>query len=459
MFGNNSSGFSFGGNNNNTAKPASSGGMFGSNNTANKPTFGFGNNNSNNNTSGNKPTFGFGNSSNTNNSSSNGFSLGNNSTNSNTGGFSFGNKPTLGQSNTNKPTFGFGNNGTTSGGLFGNNNNNNNNNNNSNNGGLFGNKPSTTSGGLFGNKPAASGGLFGNKPAASGGLFGSNTQSSGFSFGNNNNSNNNNNNNTGLFGQNNQQQLQQQQQQMPQLTSMTKVSDLPAPMKQQLEELDGYIQTQVAISEYLKNNEADHKELIDSIPRDINYLEKKYVATNQALSSDFKFIDDFKSKTLESFNDWVEKLIKVYLQLTNPMSSPVGSRGQATASSKVVIGVNGVRNSVSGNQQTQKKQLLVDKNAPLNVSQILNSFYLSKIEDFNASIDKYQSVLKEVEDSINSLDKSSQNGLPIAVGSNHGLEMVVSTLQEEFKLYVELANEFAEIHHKVIRTTGGPDSF
>ncbi|VEU21783.1 DEKNAAC102781 [Brettanomyces naardenensis] len=452
MFGNNS-GFSFGN------KPASNtgntGGLFGSN-TANKPT-GFGGN----------TTSGFGG------NTASGFGgnttsgLGGNSTS----GFG-GNTTTAGFGNTtsgfgSKPAgtgFSFGGNtagqggstgtGNATTGLFGNN---------SASGGLL--KPATSINTNSGSAPFAlkpsSGGLF-SKPAASGGLFGSNTTSSGFSFGSganngantttnntlfaNNNINNGNNNNNN----NNAPQLQ--------LTSMTKVSDLPEGFRKQLEQLDEYIQTQVAISEYLKNNEGEHKELIESIPRDINFLEKKYVATNQALNSDLKFIETFKTKTLESFNDWVEKLIKVYLQLTNPMSRSSNDQNRASNSATVVIGVNGSRSGTSQGQQKQK-QAPSDKDTPLNVTQILNSYYVSKIEDFKESIGKYQLVLQEVENSINDLDKASVNGGGMALGSGDGIQMVVSTLQEEFKLYVELANEFAEIHHRVNRVIGGPEAF
>ncbi|GME90091.1 unnamed protein product [Ambrosiozyma monospora] len=242
---------------------------------------------------------------------------------------------------------------------------------------------------------------------------------------------------------------------------MTKVSDLPEPIQKQLEQLDQYIQKQVAIAEYLKDNKSSHQDLIESIPRDITFLEKKYVSTNQSLNTDLKFAESFKNQTLESFNEWVEKLIKVYLQLTNPIigSSSVNDQSKSSSTPTLIIGVNGNRTSntpqISKPQQSNSSD--DKKESPLNVTRILNSYYVTKIEDFKDKIEKYQLILQEVENSINDLDKNSLNrGMH---GGANGLEMIVSTLQEEFKLYVEIANEFAEIHHNVGKLKGSRDEF
>lgn len=500
MFGSNnkpaSTGFSFG-NNAGSNMGANTGGGFGlgnANNNTNKP--GFSLNGNNGNTSGG---FGFGNNTAAN-SANKGLGFGGSNANTNTGGFGANNTTNTGFGANNQSGGMFGNNNNQSGGLFGNNSNNNqsggmfgsntaNNNANNSTGGMFGNNNTNTGGGLFGNKPNAqtttttgmfgnnastgnsmfgnkpanSGGLFGNnqstfgnnqstfgnnqstfgnKPSgATGGLFGSNTASSGFGFGNNQSQNQN--------------QVLGQAAQPIQLTAMTKVSDLPENFRKELEQMDEYIQTQVAISEYLKNNEVRHKDLIESIPRDIDYLEKKYVSTNQALDSDLRFIENFKDKVLESFSDWVEKLIAVYLQLTNPMSGSSNDQAQASSSGKVLIGVNGMRSDTQQQQQPPPAQpQSKDKSSPLNVAEILGSYYVTKIEDFKQNISKYQLILNEVEESINDLDKSSLNGRQRSLDANYGLELVVSTLQEEFKLYVELANDFAETHHQINRIAG-----
>ena len=408
-------GFSFGGSggattNNNNATTGTSGGLFGSKAATGATTgFGFGNNNNNNSTG------------------SGGFSFGSNTGGSQGGGL-FGNKSLTTTSAA--PT----------GGLFGNTNNNNSSlNAGGTSGGLFGNNSASTPGNsLFGNNNASSQFSFGARPQSSatgGSLFGANT--------------------LGLVGQ--QQQQQQQQNQLPQLTAMTKVADLPPPVQEELKQLDEYIQTQVSIAEYLKNQKSEHQELIISVPRDISYLEKTYASTNQALIADLKFVESFKSKTLESFNDWVEKLIKVFLQLTNPMSNSSNDQGQVQGSSKVIIGVSGNRTeSPQQQQQQQQKQGQNDKSTSINITAVLNSYYIEKIEDFKDKIEKYELILQEVENCVSDLDNSS---IPATVEGRGGLEMVINTLQEEFKLYVELTNEFAEIHHNVSKLSGGKDSF
>ncbi|KAG7792641.1 hypothetical protein KL929_001373 [Ogataea haglerorum] len=430
-----------------------SGGLFGQNNasTAPKPAFSFGNNPNNTNQTGASANtgFSFGGATNTQNNTQTGTQSGTQS------GSLFGSSSTPAPSTNTGFSFGGANNAT--------------NNTSSTSTGLFGNKP----GGLFGQPSQSSGtgsSLFGgNQQPGSGGLLGNQqntTGTSGSLFGNQQNSSSggttsflsNQQNTSGtsgaLFG-NQQQNTNLSQSELPPLNPMTKVSDLPEAFQKELEQLDQYIQTQVAIAERLKNDEDEHKELINSIPRDIDFLEKRYFSTNQALNSDLKFVESFKNKTLENFDNWVEKLIKVYLQLTNPMILGMSNNEQAKSADGTVtqiIGVKGVRTAGLLQSQASKSQQL-DKDSHVNVPQILNSYYSAKIEEFRQNIEKYQLILQEVENSISDLDKVSLSGGP-ATGS-YGLDMIVSTLKEEFQLYVELANEFAEVHHQVKRLDDG----
>lgn len=496
---------SFGFGSSNTPSNTQSGGLFGNTNTAatGSGTGLFGGNVNNNTGS----LFGSNTAVNTGAKTATGGLLGgvnNNSNNNATSGGLFGTKPATsgslfgGASNTNagvagtssglfgaKPigTLGAPAMNTTDGGLFGNNNATTT----PSNVGLFGTKPTAT-GGLFGNNNAAASttapstsGFLGNNPSApaAGGLFGAKSAgtTTGTSlFGNNNASSqfafgakpalgansggslfsNDNTAGTGLFGQ---QQAHTQPQQLPQLSAMSKVSDLPPQFQEELKRLDDYIQNQVAIAEFLKAQKSDHKELIESVPRDINYLEKNYASTTQALTADLKFVENFKSQTLESFNDWVEKLIKVYLQLTNPMSNSNNENGQEQGSTKVIIGVSGNRTESELSQQQQQQQALLQQSqnskkiSSINITSTLNSYFISKIEDFKENISKYELILQEVDNCINDLDNNPNND------TTSGLQMVIRTLQEEFQLYVELTNEFAEIHHCVSHYTNDKEKF
>lgn len=201
---------------------------------------------------------------------------------------------------------------------------------------------------------------------------------------------------------------------------MTRVSELPEPMQKEIENLNNFIQQQVAIADNLKSNETQQKDLVDSVPRDVNFLETKFNSVNQALITDLKFIETFKPKVLEAFNDWVEKVLKLYLQLTNP------------------------------EQNTQQSSNLITVS---NATSILNQFYVSKIEEITKTTKRYEGVLSEIETAIQDLDNSST---PL---NNNGIELVLSTLREEYYLYMELANNLAEVHHNVRRIAGNGESF
>ncbi|KAI0463850.1 hypothetical protein LJB42_002857 [Komagataella kurtzmanii] len=172
------------------------------------------------------------------------------------------------------------------------------------------------------------------------------------------------------------------------------------------------------IAESLKDDQANHKELIESVPRDINFLENKYSSVNQAIHNDLNFVMSFKCKVLESFNDWVEKVIKLYLQLTNPV----------------------LLKEITNNDKT----LNIKEAEPPN-SAILHTFYVYKVKEIQQNIQKYHSVLQEIENAVDELDKVSSNGI------DNSWNLIIQTLKEEFRLYLELANNLADVHHEIKR--------
>ncbi|CAI4450880.1 AMM_1a_G0018300.mRNA.1.CDS.1 [Saccharomyces cerevisiae] len=380
-----------------------------------------------------------------------------------TGGGLFGNKPNntantgggLFGANSNSNSGGlFGsNNAQTSGGLFGNNNTNNINNSSSgmNNAstGLFGSKPAGGTS-LFGNTstssaPAQNQGMFGAKPGATslfgnnagntttgGGLFGSKPTGATSLFGSSNNNNNNNSNNImsasgGLFG-NQQQQLQQQPQmqcalqnlsQLP-ITPMTRISELPPQIRQEIEQLDQYIQKQVQISHHLKADTIDHDELIDSIPRDVAYLLKSESATSQYLKQDLKKISSFKSLIDEDLLD-TQTFSVLLQQLLTP-----GSK-------------------ISSND--------------------LDKFFQKKIHLYEKKLEDYCRILSDIETAVNGIDTDlfgapnnpNSTAITADLGSSEaenllqlktGLAAIVSTVIEEFTLFMDIAERIAVLHQK-----------
>lgn len=431
---NNSTGGLFGAKN--TSAP--SGGLFGGLNTANT-----GGNQPQNNTQGGlfsqgnttnqfgsapKSTFGapassgglFGNNNNTNQASGGGL-FGNSSTTQNSGATSGG---LFGSSNTQNQT------GATGGGLFGSNNNTANNSsgqsslfgsnsttstgglfggnsgttNNTSSGGLFGGNSNTntsTGGGLFGNSNTSSApktGLFGGNNQSSGGLFGGSNQNSGGLFGNNNNTNQGSN---SLFGGASNNTLNNtSNSQQPQLTAMTRVSELSPQMKKELEDFDQYINTQHLIASTLQADMEKHDHLITSIPKDTNYLHNKLTAVNQGLRFDFSQLQNLKDINNELSED-LSKIMQLIIQLSTP-----GTK--------------------------------------LSSSIQLNEFFVRKIKKYHEVIASYREILQEVEDVIGGLERLCAEGFG-------GLFNIVAVIKSQYNLFMELCDNMAQIHNQVTK--------
>lgn len=413
-----STGFGFGANNNNTStgttgglfgnnqaaintgfgatNTASTGGLFGANNNTNTaPASGglFGNNNASTQSSGGL----FGANNNTVAPTTSGiFGSNNNAASTTTTGGLFGAKPAA----------------PASGGLFGNTGATNT----ASTGGLFGAKPavpttgslfgstaqSTTGGGLIGNNAAStattSGGLFGAKPAPTGGLFGSSYSAappaSGSIFGN-----------TatatapatgGLFGNTTVQQSQTQQPQLL-ITPLTTIAEFPEQYRREIEQLDTYIQSQVQICEQLKTDQEEHKDIIESIPRDIEYLTNKYSHTNHALSNDISALQEIRQITDEALRDSENFFVLLQRLLTS------GSKISSVE---------------------------------------IDTYFTRKVEFYKVKIQEYTGILAEIDNAVEGIERDS-------ISDVNGISLVASTLKEEFKLFMELANTVADIHQKV----------
>lgn len=332
--------------------------------------------------------------------------------------------------------FGNSNTGTTGGGLFGSSNTGTTG---TTGGGLFGKTGTTTGatgGGLFGSKPAGgstgtslfgqntnantqgSNSLFGNSTGTGGGLFGSKPAGSSL-FGNNAAGNA----GGSLFGA--QQPLQYQQQsalqaisQLP-VTPMTKVSDLPPQLRQEIEQLDQYIQRQVQISQHLKADTEEHKELIDSIPRDVAYLLKTESSATESLAQDLKKLSAIKEMTDQSITD-TQTFAMILQQLLTP-GSKISS-------------------------------LELDK------------FFQHRIQNYQDKLDDYFRVLSDIESAVNGIDNdvfgsdsntkgfnknNDSTGYVDVYAMKTGINALISTVIEEFSLFMDTAERVAQIHQKV----------
>ncbi|RCK63451.1 Nucleoporin NUP49/NSP49 [Candida viswanathii] len=260
-------------------------------------------------------------------------------------------------------------------------------------GGLFGAKPATTGGGLFGGQQQSTstgGGLFGGQQASTtgGGLFGNRPATT----------------SGGLFGGQTQQQIpqQQQQQQQPQLTAMTRVGDLPANIKNELEQFDKYINTQHLIATTLNADMTKHDDLINTIPKDINYLQNKVLSTKQALKFDFNQLLNLKNLNNEVTED-INKIMHLILQLSTP-----GTK--------------------------------------LSSSFQLNEFFIKKIKKYYELLNYYEGVIKEIEGILTGLEKSCTEGFG-------NLFSIVGVIKSQYKLFMELCETMAQLHNEINRLT------
>ncbi|QBM88272.1 nucleoporin p58/p45 [Metschnikowia aff. pulcherrima] len=363
---------------NNTQNNATAGGLFGSNNantTNTNPAGGgglFGGNTAAAPSSGG--LFGSSNNQNTNSAPNGGlFGSNNTNTNANTGGL-FGQKPAA-PAAPGGGLFGSTNTGT-GGGLFGGNASNANNTNiNTNTGGLFGGSSNTN----------ASGGLFGGgaKPSQgnTGGLFGASNNASG-----------------GLFGGQQQQQQQQQQQPPPQLTSMTRLSDLPPDLKNELQQLDLYIEQQLLIATTLDADLGKHEGLVKLIPYDIEYLHTKISSIKQALRS-----DEDQLRALKSVNDELTEDISNIMHLIIQLATP-GTK--------------------------------------LSSSFHLNEFFVKKINKYRELLSSYENVINESVHVTSGLEKSCNE-------SNASIYSVVEVVKNQYSVFMELCEVVAQLHGEV----------
>ena len=206
-----------------------------------------------------------------------------------------------------------------------------------------------------------------------------------------------------MFGGGQQQQQQQQQQiQTPQLTGMTRVGDLPPNIKNELEQFDKYINTQHVIATTLNSDMSKHNNLINTIPKDINYLQNKVLSTKQALKFDINQLINLKNMNNEITED-INKIMQLILQLSTP-----GTK--------------------------------------LSSSFQLNEFFIKKIKKYYQMLTQYESMIKELEMILTGLEKSCTEGFGNLFG-------IVQVIKSQYSLFMELTETMAQLHNEVNRLT------
>lgn len=179
---------------------------------------------------------------------------------------------------------------------------------------------------------------------------------------------------------------------------MTRVGDLPEPIKRELQEFDKYINTQHLIATTLQSDLSKHDRLIKSIPKDTNYLYTKLSSTKQALKFDSNQLLNLKEVNNELIED-INKIMQLIIQLSTP-----GTK--------------------------------------LSSSFQLNEFFIKKIKKYHEVLNNYELIVNEAEQVISGLERLCVDGFG-------GLFNIIEVIKSQFNLFMELCETMAQLHNEV----------
>lgn len=179
---------------------------------------------------------------------------------------------------------------------------------------------------------------------------------------------------------------------------MSRVGLLPPAVKQELEQFDTYINTQHLTATTLESDRQKHASVIDSIPKDINYLRNKLMSTKQALKFDQSHLAQLKSLNNELTDD-ITKIMQLITELSTP-----GTR--------------------------------------LLLSFYLNDFFIKKIKKYYEVLGSYEQLVGELEAVLNGLERLCNEGFG-------NLFNIVQVIKSQYNLFMELCEVMAQLHNQV----------
>ncbi|KAI5805007.1 hypothetical protein EDC01DRAFT_354305 [Geopyxis carbonaria] len=291
-------------------------------------------------------------------------------------------------------------------------------------GGLFGGastqpQQQNQSGGLLGNtqqQPATGGGLFGSAPAQpqqnAGGLFGSSTaqpqqntggmfssltaqpqQNTGGMFGAS-TAQPQQQNQGGLFGSTTTQQNQQQQQgnQIPaatvdgsRLTPTTRFGDCHSSVQQELENVEKEIQEQITLSRSLADRFPTHRVALETIPVDANVLEHRLATTKS-----FQTSDQVAYEQVRAHHDADDQASTLSIRNLDLFRLPHSQRSQYIQR--------------ASNYSTPQRENEITSNRPM------VTYFNKQADEFERKLDVISRSVREVEDSLKSVEEQAAEG-------------------------------------------------
>lgn len=184
---------------------------------------------------------------------------------------------------------------------------------------------------------------------------------------------------------------------------MMRVGDLPPEIKKELEQFDNYINCQQSIATALKSDSQKQNNLIRTIPKDIDYLHNRVLATKLALLFDQGQLVELKAHNTELIED-ISNIAQLITQLATP-----GTR--------------------------------------LSSSFQLNDFFIKKIKKYHDLLGKYESFVKELETVLSGLEKSCSEGLG-------NIMNLVDVTMSQYALFMDLCETMARLHSQVTKLVG-----
>lgn len=196
---------------------------------------------------------------------------------------------------------------------------------------------------------------------------------------------------------------------------LSKPSELPDQLQNELEMLNNYITTQNRIFLQLQSEYQGYNDQIKSVTNDISTLERKLFAANEALIYDERKLKDVK-KDVDSNVEDIERCLEVVTYL---MLSPLGNNVRQLPDFRPV--------------------------RPLKLkNDHLNPYFLRVIQEFQTQWKQFSRLFQECERALSDLEQNPQE-------RNVSRDSINVALIEQYRLFMSLATKVADVHRDMAK--------
>ncbi|KAK9459679.1 uncharacterized protein V1516DRAFT_642243 [Lipomyces oligophaga] len=193
--------------------------------------------------------------------------------------------------------------------------------------------------------------------------------------------------------------------QITSITSLTRHSDLPTSMQQELDSIDSYISSQITISDDFAARKSAHSDYIHSVPTDVEMLGRTLAGATQALTNDTAAVSETRDLVDTTVNDTAHCLSILQYLRTPGARLPPGDP--------------------------------------------LLAYFDRRASGLESKLTDYTAVLADVDRAVDALNQESLDGGRASPAL--GADAVLRALKEEYAVFMALGNKVAEYHHTVAR--------